>query len=172
MHSVPPSSWESTSYLLVASGCVYTSLHDRRGMRGEIAYFTLEVHHRARHGERGFLLAVFECECSRAWVLASKLSRACPSTLAFRFRVRCTIHVQCIYMYMYMYMYIYMYIYMYYIIHLLVHNNYTGCTFYTCIICYIIIQTYQPFIMDLLDVRMPQNCLIFHYFKSQSCYSE
>ena len=50
--------------------------------------------------EREFSLAVFECECSRAWLLARILLRASPSTreceascsrLAFKFRVSFTV---------------------------------------------------------------------------------
>ena len=71
---------QHVSLIVVASGRVYTSPRDRRRMRGEIAYLTLEVRHRARHVEREFLLVVFECECSPAWVLASKLSSVMPRT--------------------------------------------------------------------------------------------
>ena len=62
--------------------------------------FTLELRRRATLVEREFLLAAFECECTRAWGLGMKLSRARPSTheceasystLASRFRVSHTV---------------------------------------------------------------------------------
>jgi hypothetical protein len=89
---------------LAHSLCVYcillTGPRDRRGRCEAVTYFTLVFRRRPTLVESEFLLAVFECECSMAWALARKLSRARPSTreceasystLASRFRVSCNV---------------------------------------------------------------------------------
>ena len=77
-----------------------TGPRDRRGRCEAVTYFTLVFRRRPTLVESEFLLAVFECECSRAWAFARKLSRARPSTreceasystLASRFRVSCNV---------------------------------------------------------------------------------